>query len=315
MSTGLLAKLRRRRGSPADPVPPADVLARIRTLELRTRGFVESLFSGEYLSVFLGRGMEFSHVRGYQFGDDVRAIDWKVTARRGTPYVRQFIEERDLLVVLVVDVSASGRFGAGARSSAEVAAEIAAALTFAATRSNDRLALVLTTDRVEAFVPPGSGRRHAIRLLSTLLTVKPRSRGTDLRPALEHLTRVLPGRATVFVVSDFIQSADRSDLEPSLARAARIHDLVAIRLSSGAVDALPNVGWIELDDPESGKRVLVNSSREGVRRRYAHAVRAAAAETDALLDRAGVEVVDIDTSIDPLAGLTRFFRNRRAAPR
>src|SRR5688500_10031704 len=188
--------------------PSPEVLRRVRRLELRTRGFVESLFSGEYLSVFHGRGMEFSHVRGYQFGDDVRAIDWKVTARRGVPFVRQFVEERDLLVSLVVDVSASGRFGPGERSAGEVAAEIAAALAFAAARNNDRVSLLLVSDRVEHFVAPGSGRRHVIGVLAELLSARSRGSQTDLTPALERITRSLRGRATVFVISDFIQNRE-----------------------------------------------------------------------------------------------------------
>src|SRR5690606_13908137 len=246
--------LGRRDAPPPSDAPTPHILRKVRKLELRTRGFVESLFSGAYLSVFLGRGMEFSHVRGYQFGDDVRAIDWKVTARRGTPIVRQFVKERDLLVALVVDVSASGRLGPGERSAGEVAAEIASALAFAATRSNDLLTLILVTDRQELFRPPGSGRKHTIRILADLLTHQPKGRGTDLAPALEHCARALPGRATVFVISDFIQDRNQPSFQGALGRAARAHDLIAVRLASAAADELPNVGWLETTDPESGKR-------------------------------------------------------------
>ncbi|MQA90349.1 MAG: DUF58 domain-containing protein [Gemmatimonas sp.] len=281
-------------------------------MELRTRGFVESLFSGDHLSVFVGRGMEFSHVRGYQFGDDVRAIDWKVTARRGSPYVRQFIEERDLLVVLVVDVSASGRFGPGERSAGEVATLIASALAFAATRSNDRLALMLYSDRVEHFLSPGSGRRRTVRVLGDLLSFRPKGRRTDLAPALDHLVRTLSGRANLFVISDFIQDRNNPRLRGALGRAARAHELIAVRLASPATAELPSVGWVELTDPESGRRVVIDSGSRRVREHYRRSVQLAKGEMVSLLSEVGAELIDVDTAADPLAPISEFFRRRRA---
>ncbi|HET9948156.1 MAG TPA: DUF58 domain-containing protein [Longimicrobiales bacterium] len=302
--------LRLLRPRPEEP-PSTDALREVMRLELRTRGLVDSLFSGGHASVFRGRGVEFSHVRGYQVGDDVRAIDWKVTARRGAPHVRQFVEERDLLVVLVVDVSASGRLGPGEKSPAEVANEIAAALAFAAARSNDRVELLLVSDRVEHHVPPGSGRRHVLRLLADLVSHEPRGRGTDLTVALERLERSRSGRATVFLVSDFIRAGPPEALRDGLLRVGRVHDLVAVRLLSAASLELPPLGWIETTDPESGRRVIFDAGRRAVRERYRHSVLRAQTETAALLGEAGAELVDVDTAADPLAVLTRFFRLRR----
>ena len=296
-------------------LPSKDTLREVRRLELRTRGLVDSLFSGEYPSVFHGRGLEFSHVRGYQVGDDVRAIDWKVTARRGTPFVRQFVEERDLLVVLLVDVSGSGRFGPGERSAGEVAAEIAAALAFAAVRNHDRISLLLVSDRVEHFIPPASGRKHVIRLLSDLISHEPRGRGTDLSAGLDRLSRTISGRGTVFVISDFIQSGPASPFRQTLMKLARANDLVAIRLIAAATLELPDVGWVELTDPETGRRVTLNTRRRKVREHYRHSVLRAQADTAALLGEVGAELVDVNTDGDPLAPLAAFFRMRRGTPR
>ncbi len=283
----------------------------VRLLDLRTRSFVESLFSGDHASVFLGRGLDFSHVRPYQPGDDVRAIDWKVTARRGAPYVRQFLEERDLLVVLLVDISASGWRGPGEKSPGEIAAEIAAALAFTAVRNHDRVALLLVSREVERFVPPRSGRRHVMRVLTEMLSHVPSSTDTDLTPGLEHVARSLSGRATVFVLSDFIQTGPHDPFVASLKRACRAHDVIAIRLSSRATDELPSVGWVELTDPESGRRVVVDTGDRKVSERYRKRVLRAHARTASLLAEAGAELVDVDSAGDPLAVLSDFLRRRR----
>lgn len=308
---GLWRRAFRWLGRPDESQPTADALRDVRRLELRTRGLVDSLFAGGYASIFHGRGLEFSHVRGYQVGDDVRAIDWKVTARRGTPFVRQFVEERDLSVVLVVDVSGSGRFGPGERSAAEIAAEIAAALAFAAARNNDRVSLLLVSDRVEHFVPPGSGRKHVIRLLADLISHEPTGRGTALSTALDRLSRTLLDRGTVFVISDFIQGTPDSPFRDALVRLARANDLVAVRLISRATLELPDVGWIETTDPETGRHVMFDAGRRKVREHYKHSVLRAQADTAALLGEVGAELVDVDTAGDPLAALSSFFRMRR----
>ena len=304
----------RRKPEDAAAPPAAEVLRKVRALELRTRGLVESLFSGEHTSMFHGRGLDFSHVRAYNTDDDVRAIDWKVTARRGSAYTRQFVEERDLLVVLVIDVSGSGKFGPGDRSAAEVAAEVAAALTFTATRSNDRVALLLVSDRVEHYQPPGSGKRHAVRLLADILSFRPRSSGTDLTPGLEHVAKRINGRAIVFLISDLIQRTDpRFRLAAGIV--ARVHDLVVVRLASTATDELPDVGWVELTDPESGRRIAIDSGSSRVRERYRRSVHRAHADMAALLTDMGAELVEVNTGADPLAALAEFFRRRQRSHR
>ena len=308
---GVVRRTLRRILRRAEREPSLDAFRDVRRLELRTRGLVDSLFAGGYASIFRGRGLEFSHVRGYQHGDDVRAIDWKVTARRGTPFVRQFVEERDLSVVLVVDVSGSGRFGPGERSPAEVAAEIASALAFAAARNNDRVALLLVSDRVEHYVPPGSGRNHVIRLLADLVSHEPHGKGTALSAAMDRLSRSLLDRATVFVISDFIQGTPDSPFRQALIALARANDLVAIRLISHATLELPDVGWVETTDPETGRRVMFDAGRKRVREHYRHSVLRAQADTAAMLSEVGAELIDVDTAADPLAVLSNFFRMRR----
>jgi uncharacterized protein (DUF58 family) len=295
--------------------PGGETLARVRRLEIRTRWLVDSLLSGEFASVFSGRGMELSHVRAYQPGDDVRQIDWKVTARRGTPYVRRFVEERDLTVMLVVDVSASGGLGPGHRSTGEVAAEIAAALAFVALRNNDRVGLVLVSDRVERFVAPAGGRKHVVRLLADLLDHRARGTSTDLSRALEHVDKTVASRGIVFLLSDFIQ--DHRDLvyRAALGRVARKHDLVGVRLGNQATDDLPAVGWVELLDPESGRRITIDTGNPRVRDRYRRSIARAASELSSLLGEIGAEIVEVDTSGDPLQPLAEFFRRRRAGTR
>ncbi len=301
----------RRFGRPVEEAPSPVAFREVRRLEIRTRGLVDSLFSGEYSSVFHGRGLEFSHVRRYQVGDDVRSIDWKVTARRGTPFVRQFVEERDLLVVLMVDVSGSGRFGPGEKSAGEIAVELSAAIAFAAARNNDRIGLILVSDRVEHYLPPRSGRRHVVRLLADLVSHDPEGRGTDLTTGLDRIEHTLIGRATVFVISDFIQSTPASPFREALLRIAGRHDLVALRLVSDATLELPDLGWVEMTDPETGRRVTLDTGRKRVRERYKHAALRAQADTAMLLGEVGAELVDVSVSADPLAVLASFFRMRR----
>jgi len=296
-------------------VASVDTFREVRRLELRTRGLVDSLFSGEYASVFHGRGLEFSHVRSYQIGDDVRSIDWKVTARRGSPFVRQFVEDRDLHVILVVDVSGSGRYGPGERSAAEIAAEISAALAFAAARNNDRISLLLVSDRVERFIPPGSGRRHVIHLLSELINHQPTGKGTDLSTALNRLSKTLKDRGTVFLISDFIQVGLESPFREALMRLATFNDLVAIRLRTEATLELPDVGWLEMTDPETGNRVMIDTTIQRVRDNYRQRGIRAQEDITTLLGEAGAELVNVDTASDPIAVLSSFFRMRRATPR
>lgn len=294
----------------AKDAEPLDPLREVRRLDLRTRGLVDSLYIGEYSSVFHGRGMEFSHVRAYHPGEDVRMIDWRVTARAGTPFVRQFVEERDLHVVLLVDVSGSARLGPGEKSAQEVAWELAAGLAFAAARHNDRVSLVLVSDRVEHFVRAGAGRKHVTRLLTEMVSHTPEGRGTDLGVGLDWLGNTLLGRASIFVISDFLETSPDSGLRDALMRVAARHDLVALRLVAASTMELPDVGWVEMSDPETGHREFIDSSRPKVRAEYYRSRLRAQSDTAALIGEVGAELVDVDTASDPVAALTRFFRIR-----
>ena len=293
-----------------------EVAAQVRRIELRTRGLVESLFSGEYHSVFKGRGMEFSDVREYEPGDDVRAIDWNVTARRGRPFVKEHIEERELTALLVVDLSASKDFGTGAQANVVIASEIAAILALAATGNNDRVGLLLVTDRVELFVPPDSGRRHALRLVLELLSFRPSGRGTRLSSALEYAGRVLHQRTAVFLISDFLMD---DDSDPAFARDARRfsreHDLVPIRLADPGTASLPDVGLLSLADPETGVRHVVNTSDERVRREYSERRASQRAAMGALFRQLRLDVIEVSSTEDYVPTLIGFFRRRERATR
>ncbi|MDH3206811.1 MAG: DUF58 domain-containing protein [Gemmatimonadota bacterium] len=292
-----------------------EIADQVRRIELRTRGLVESLFSGEYHSVFKGRGLEFSDVREYQPGDDVRTIDWNVTARRGRPFVKEYVEERELTALLIVDLSASKEVGTGPRSNASIASEIAAILAFAAAGNNDRVALLLVTDRVELFVPPDSGRRHALRLVMELLSFRPEGRGTKLSAGLEYASRVLHRRAAVFVVSDFLMD---EATDPRLAKAARRlgrdHDVVPIRLTDPAGDDLPDVGLLALVDPETGERRVIDTRR---RVRDAYKARKASQRGDiaALFRELRMDAIEVATDDDYVPALIRFFRRRERMSR
>lgn len=293
-----------------------EVTAQLKRIELATRGLVESLFSGEYHSIFKGRGLEFSDVREYQPGDDVRAIDWNVTARRGRLFLKEFVEERQLNALVMVDLSASKTFGTGEKANALVAAEIAAILALAATAANDRVGLLAVTDRVEHFVPPDTGRRHALRLVLDLLALEPEGRGTALSGGLAYAEKVLRQRTTVFLISDFLTTSEHDASFPMAARKlAWDHDVVPIRLTDPASRALPNVGLLAVVDPETGQRSLVNTSDTGVRRAFEARTAEARAAVDDLFTDLQLDVVDIDTTRPYLPRLIGFFRRRARAAR
>ena len=285
---------------------PREVLKQVRVIEIRTRRLVNDVFSGEYHSVFKGRGMEFAEVREYIPGDDVRTIDWNVTARLGHPYVKQFMEERELTVILVVDLSASGDFGTRGRLKAFMAAEVAAVLAFSAVQNNDKVGLILFTDQIEQTVPTKKGKRHVLRVIREILYFKPKGRGTNLALALEHLARVQKRRAVVFVISDF----QAADYESALKLVARRHDLIAIRITDPHERELPNVGLVTVEDPESGRRSLVDTSDRKVRARFAEV--AVRRETDfrAALKAAQTEVIDLATDRPYALPLVQFFNQR-----
>ncbi|OQX88612.1 DUF58 domain-containing protein, partial [candidate division KSB1 bacterium 4484_87] len=243
---------------------PKEVLKKVKRIEIATRGLVNDVFSGEYHSVFKGRGMEFSEVREYQPGDDIRTIDWNVTARMGHPFVKVFEEERELTVMLLVDVSSSGEFGTFERMKAEIATEICALLAFSAIKNNDKVGLIIFTDQIEKFIPPKKGKSHVLRVIRELLYHKPEGTKTDISSALEYLNRVTRRRSVVFLVSDFISS----DYDKALQIANRRHDIVAITVTDPREVEMPNVGFVELEDAETGEIVLVDTSVGSVRQLY-----------------------------------------------
>jgi len=287
-------------------VTPREVIRRVRRLEIRTRRLVEESLAGSYHSVFKGRGMEFSEVREYVPGDDVRTIDWNVSARMGHPFVKKFAEERELTVVLVVDASGSERFGSGPSTKMQVSAEISALLAFSAIRNNDRVGLLLFTDRVELFLPPRKGREHGLRVLREVLAIRPRGSGTRIARALEFLQRVVTKRAVIFLVSDFQDEG----FERPLRVAARKHDLVALSVADPREARLPDVGLIGVVDPETGERGLIDSGSARVRLAYAEAAQRRLAELRGTFRRCGVDLLELSTGDSYEMPLTRFFRER-----
>ena len=285
---------------------PREILKQVRRLEIATRGLVNEVFSGEYHSVFKGRGMNFAEVREYQYGDDIRSIDWNVTARNGSPFIKVFEEERELTVMLVVDVSASGNFGTRERMKGEVAVEVCALLAFSAIKNNDKVGLIIFSDRIEKFVPPRKGRRHVLRVLRELLYHRPEGRGTDITGALEYLTHVQRKKAVTFVVSDF---RDRG-FEKALAVAGRRHDLIAVRLGDERERELPALGYLEFEDPETSERVVVNTSDPRFRSAFVARVAAERSDLDRALRKGKVDVIDIETGEPYVRPLMRFFQDR-----
>jgi len=296
--------------SPAPGVSP-EILRQVKLLELQTRGLVNSLFTGEYRSVFKGQGMEFAEVREYQAGDEVRSIDWNVTARMGRPFVKRYIEERELTVMLAVDLSGSERFGTRGRFKSELASELAAVLAMSAIRNNDRVGALLFTDRIEHVVPPRKGRRHALRLMRDLLVFEPVGTKTDLAAALEYTSRMLAHKAIIFVVSDF-QSAN---IEHPLKLLAQRHDVVAVTVDDPSEQALPDVGLARFVDPESGVTLDVDTSDPAVRAQFAAAVEQELAERRHLLRRLAIDEIPVHTDGSVVEPLIKFFRARETRVR
>jgi uncharacterized protein (DUF58 family) len=292
-------------------VIPKEILEKVRLIEIRSRNVVNDLFAGEYHSAFKGRGMEFAEVREYLRGDDVRTIDWNVTARTGSPYVKVFDEEREQTVMLLVDASASGAFGSVRQMKGEVGVEISALLAFAAIKNNDRVGLLIFTDVVEVFVPPKKGRKHVLRVIRELLYFQPQGKRTSITNALDYLEKVLHRRSVVFLISDFIDE----HYERSLQLMRRRHDLVAVSLFDPRERALPDVGFINLQDAETGEQFLVDSGRQEVRAYFARQQEQEDERRRALFLRNGVDEVSIDITksyVDPLVRLFHARVRRRA---
>jgi uncharacterized protein (DUF58 family) len=291
--------------------PGAAGMSRIRRVEIRTRRLVNTLFSGDYKSSFKGRGIEFLDVREYLPGDDVRTIDWKVTARFGRPYVKKFAEERELVVILMVDASGSDRFGTRGLFKLEQAAQVAATLAFSAIRNNDKVGLVFFTDRIEKYVPPRKGRSHVLRLIRDILYFEPEGRGTDPVQALEFLMHVLKRRAIVFFISDLLGDGFRGDrFRRPLGIAARRHDTVVVSVNDPAEEELPRLGLVELEDAETGALATVDTSDPGLRQRFRAQRIARREETAKLLRQLGVDHILVSTAEDFTRKLHQFFQKR-----
>jgi uncharacterized protein (DUF58 family) len=285
---------------------PAEILKKIRALEIKTRGLVETAFAGDYHSVFKGRGMNFEDVREYQPGDEIRAIDWNVTARMGSAFVKKFTEERELTVMLIVDVSASGDFGSTTQSKRELAAEVACLLAFSAIRNNDKVGLLLFTDQVELFIPPKKGRSHTLRLIREILFFAPEGRGTDPALALDYLNKIVTRRAVVFFISDF----QAQDFSQALAVTSRRHDFIAMQIHDEREKAFPNIGIITLEDAETGEQIEVNTADRSTRARFNDLATRQQAELLRTLRRNNIDTVALRTGDDYLPALRTFFKQR-----
>lgn len=285
---------------------PREYLKKIRKIEFRTNQLARDLLTGAYHSVFKGRGMDFEEVREYQPGDDVRSIDWNVTAKTGTPHIKKYREERQLTVIILVDVSASDQWGSGEQSKKDLAAEVASVLAFSATRNGDKVGLILHSDRIESFIPPAKGRSHIFRIIREILLYRPEGRGTSLKAALDYLNLVQNKPAVVFMVSDFIDEGYDRVLKVT----ARRHDLIAISICDRRELEIPDVGRILLEDSESGELVEVNTSDRKVREQFGREAVQARTAGKSRLNRAGLDVIELETGIPYQLELKKFFERR-----
>lgn len=285
---------------------PAEILRKVRRIEIRTSRLVNESLAGEYHSVFKGRGMEFSEVREYQFGDDIRNIDWNVTSRMGHPYVKKHVEERELTVMLLVDFSGSGEFGTRRQFKREIAAEICALLAFSAIKNSDRVGLVAFTDRIETFLRPRKGKDHVLRVIREVLYFRPEGRATDLAQALRFLYRTVTKRAVVFVVSDFLADG----YEQPLRVAARKHDVIAVTITDPREEDLPPIGLLDLEDAETGERVLVNASDRRTRERFRAWAAGRRAARESLFRANAIDALELFTDRPYDVPLIRFFHKR-----
>jgi uncharacterized protein (DUF58 family) len=290
-----------------------DILKKVRQVEIRTNRLVNDSLAGQYHSVFKGRGMDFDEVREYVPGDEVRAIDWNVTARAGHAFVKKFTEERELTILLVVDLSASGNFGSGPRSKRQMAAELASVLAFSATRNSDKVGLVLFTDQIEQYIPPKKGRQHVLRVIREILFFEPHSRGTDIVRALDFANQVTSRRAIMFLLSDFElpnQDYSLADLRRGLRLASRRHDLVALHVHDLRESELPDVGQLSVEDAETGELIELDTTDESVRSRFAELANQRMDNLRRALAGEGVDALDLDTSEPYEPALRSFFKNR-----
>ena len=285
---------------------PKEVLENVRRLEIGTKGLVNEIFSGEYHTVFKGRGMEFAEVREYVPGDDIRLIDWNVSARTGSPFVKVFSEERELSMMLVVDMSRSGTFGSSYRMKDEVAIEICALLAFSAMKNNDKVGLLIFTDRVEKFIPPRKGRQHVLRVLREIVYHEPENKGTNMSSALEYLLRVIRRNSVVFILSDFMDDG----FQKSLRVVSSKHDVIAIKVTDKLEIQLPDAGLISLVDAETGENVVVDTSDEKIRNSYSALRQAQQEGLEKMFKKINLDYINIKTGESYVEPLYKFFRKR-----
>jgi uncharacterized protein (DUF58 family) len=285
---------------------PKEILKKVKRIEITTRGLVNEVFSGEYHSVFRGRGMEFAEVREYQIGDDIRSIDWNVTARSHNPYVKVFDEERELTVMLMVDVSSSGNFGTTNQMKGEVAAELSAVLAFSAIKNNDKVGLMIFSDKIEKFIPPRKGKQHVLRVIREILYFKPEDSRTNLNVALEYLSRVIRRKCIVFLISDFLTE----NYEKALQVANKKHDIIAIEIIDPREVEIPSVGLLELEDAETGETVIIDTSNPAIRGSFYSQSREERESREKFFKSIGVDNININTDQSYVEPITKFFRMR-----
>ena len=294
---------------------PKDLFAKIKRIEITTSRLVTDVFAGQYHSVFKGRGMEFDEVREYNLGDDVRSIDWNVTARTGRLHIKKYVEERELTVMILVDVSRSSQFASARELKSKLAAEIAAVFSFAAIRNNDKVGLIIFSDQIEKFIPPQKGKRHVLRVIREVLYFKPRGKGTNIALALEHLSKVTTRKTVSFLISDFFDSVSDGVQPPRFKKALSIankrHDMIAVTLNDPRESKLPECGLLEIEDAETGRSVLVDTGSRRIRERYQTLAQKRLAQRERLFDSLGVDHIDVTTDEPYAKALVKFFLRRR----
>ena len=290
-----------------------ELLKKVRRIEIKTRGLSNNIFAGEYHTAFKGKGMTFSEVREYQYGDEIRAIDWNVTARMRKPYVKVFEEERELTVMLLVDVSGSRQFGTMTQMKRDMVAEIAATLAFSAIQNNDKIGVIFFSDKVEKFIPPKKGRKHILYVIRELLNFEPESNRTDIPEALRFMTNVIKKRCTAFVISDFIDSSEEKKMQDAFTIANRKHDIIALQVYDRRDSDIPNLGLVKLRDSETGERIYVDTSSAKVRAKYRSVWSERQFLLRQVLRKAGVNGVSIKTDEDYVKALMQMFSLSRCS--
>ena len=285
-----------------------DILKKVRKIEIKTRGLSKQIFSGEYHSVFKGRGMAFSEVREYQFGDDIRNIDWNVTARFNHPFVKIFEEERELTVMLLIDVSASNTFGTQQQLKQELITEIAAVLSFSAIQNNDKVGVIFFSNKIEKFIPPKKGTSHILRIIRELIDFKAEEKGTDIAEALRYLTNAIKKRSTAFLISDFMDEG----FDKAVQIANHKHDLIAIRVTDKREMEIPDVGLVQMTDAETGNKILVDTGSRRIRQQLHDHARQKSRELDVLFSKTGVDMVKVYTGEDYVQPLMNMFKKRES---